>query len=373
MSADRPTHVRLQGVTKRLGTHLAVDDVSLDVPEGDFTTLLGPSGCGKTTTLRMLAGFYRPDAGDIFVRGVRVTDIPPHRRNTAMVFQEYALFPHMTVAENIGYGLRMRGVAVPDARRRIAAVVALVGLGGQEAKFPQQLSGGQQQRVAVARALVVEPEVLLLDEPLSNLDAKLRIRVRTELRALQQQLGKTTIYVTHDQEEALSISDRIAVMNNGRIVQVGTPREIYYRPADRFVADFVGLANFVPVRVVGAGRVRLGELEFEVTTGAAPGPATLVVRPEAVALSAARPAPDGRPALRGRVKTSAFLGGLARYWIEAMGTEWIVDVAAPGERLFTGEVHLALAPDRVHVLRDEGNPPAAPKGEPPAREGSIVG
>jgi ABC-type Fe3+/spermidine/putrescine transport system ATPase subunit len=366
VTGDRPAHVRLRGVTKRLGTHLAVDDVSLDVPEGDFTTLLGPSGCGKTTTLRIVAGFYRPDAGDVFVRDTRVTDIPPHRRNTAMVFQEYALFPHMTVAENIGYGLRMRGVPAAEARRRIAAVVALVGLEGQEAKFPQQLSGGQQQRVAVARALVVEPEVLLLDEPLSNLDAKLRVRVRTELRALQQQLGKTTLYVTHDQEEALSISDRIAVMNRGRIVQVGTPREIYYRPADRFVADFVGLANFVPVRVVAAGRVRMGDLEFEVP-GAAPGPATLVVRPEAVALSTGFPAEAGRPTFRGRVKATAFLGGLARYWIEAMGTEWVVDVAAPGERMYAGEVTLALAPDRVHVLRDEGKAAAAPNGEPTAR------
>jgi ABC-type Fe3+/spermidine/putrescine transport system ATPase subunit len=366
VSTDRRVHVRLRGVTKRLGTHLAADDVSLDVPEGSFTTLLGPSGCGKTTTLRIVAGFYRPDAGDVFIRDRRVTDIPPHRRNTAMVFQEYALFPHMTVAENIGYGLRMRGVPAADARRRIAAAVALVGLEGQEAKFPQQLSGGQQQRVAVARALVVEPEVLLLDEPLSNLDAKLRVRVRTELRALQQQLGKTTIYVTHDQEEALSISDRIAVMHRGRIVQVGTPREIYYRPADRFVADFVGLANFVPVQVGDGGRVRMGDLEFEVP-GATPGPATLVVRPEAVALSAAPPVEAGRPTFRGRVKTTAFLGGVARYWIEALGIEWVVDVAAPGERMYAGEVWLVLAPDRVHVLGDEGKAAPAPNGEPAAR------
>jgi ABC-type Fe3+/spermidine/putrescine transport system ATPase subunit len=304
----------------------------------------------------MIAGFYHPDAGDIFVRGTRVTDIPAHRRNTAMVFQEYALFPHMTVAENIGYGLRMRGVPAGDARRRIAAAVDVVGLAGQESKFPGQLSGGQQQRVAVARALVVEPEVLLMDEPLSNLDAKLRVRVRTELRALQQNLGKTTIYVTHDQEEALSISDLIAVMNHGRIIQLGQPLEIYYRPADRFVADFVGLANFVPVRVVGPGRVRVGELELPVTGATGSGDATLVIRPETIRL-ARGPLPDAnRPALRGHIKTRAFLGGLARYWVEAIGLEWVVDQPAPGEQMFAGEVYLTLTPERMHLLHDHERP-----------------
>ena len=343
-------HVRFLDVTKRLGTTLAVDRVSLDVPEGNFTTLLGPSGCGKTTTLRMVAGFYHPDAGEIYVRDVPVTDIPAHRRNTAMVFQEYALFPHMTVAENVGYGLRMRRVESAQARRRIGGVLDLVGLAGQESKFPHQLSGGQQQRVALARALVVEPEVLLLDEPLSNLDAKLRVRVRTEIRSLQQTLGKTTIYVTHDQEEALSISDRIAVMNQGRIVQVGTPQEIYYRPADRFVADFVGLANFAPVQVVAPGRVRLDEVVLPVESAVKPGPALLVVRPETVSLAVSAPTASGLPALRGRVKNVAFLGGLARYWVEAVGREWIVDHAAPGEQLLSGEVYLTLAPERMHVL-----------------------
>src|SRR3990172_1637916 len=241
---DQP-HVRLIEVTKRLGTHLAVDGVSLDVAEGTFMTLLGPSGCGKTTTLRMIAGFYSPDRGEIRIRDRVINDIPPHRRNTAMVFQEYALFPHMTVAENVGYGLRMRRVPRPEARRRVALVIELVGLSGQERKFPHQLSGGQQQRVALARALIVEPEVLLLDEPLSNLDAKLRVRVRTEIRELQQRLGKTTLYVTHDQEEALAISDQIAVMHNGRILQVGTPAEIYFHPANRFVSHFFVLANFI--------------------------------------------------------------------------------------------------------------------------------
>jgi ABC-type Fe3+/spermidine/putrescine transport system ATPase subunit len=360
-------HVRLSKVTKRLGATVAVDGVSLDVPEGHFMTLLGPSGCGKTTTLRMVAGFYHPDAGDIFVRDRRVTDLPPHRRNMAMVFQEYALFPHMTVRENVGYGLRMRKVDAAEARRRIAAVVELVGLPGQEDKFPMQLSGGQQQRVALARALVVEPEVLLLDEPLSNLDAKLRVRVRTEIRALQQTLGKTTIYVTHDQEEALSISDRIAVMNHGRIVQLGSPREIYYRPADRFVADFVGLANFAPVQVVGPDRVRLGDVVLAVPGATGSGKATLVVRPETLALTATPPPPDAnRPVLRGRVKTSAFLGVIARYWVEALGMEWIVDQPAPGEGMFSGEVSLVLSPDRMHVLSAD-RATASEQGEPPGR------
>ncbi len=343
-------HVRLQAVTKRLGATLAVDDVSLDVPEGGFTTLLGPSGCGKTTTLRMIAGFYIPDAGEILLRDRSVTTVPPHRRNMAMVFQEYALFPHMTVGENVGYGLRMRGVDAGERRRRAGAALELVGLSGQTGKFPNQLSGGQQQRVAVARALVAEPEVLLLDEPLSNLDAKLRVRVRTELRALQRRLGKTTIYVTHDQEEALSLSDQVAVMDRGRLVQVGTPHEIYYRPVDAFVADFVGIANFIPVAVIAPGRVRLGDLELPVPAASTPGPATLVVRPETIGLAAPDGEPVDRPALRGHVTTSAFLGAQARYWIRAHDMEWIVDQPSPGERVFSGEVSLVLTPDRIHVL-----------------------
>ncbi|MDR7554210.1 MAG: ABC transporter ATP-binding protein [Armatimonadota bacterium] len=350
-------HLRLERVTKRLGTTLAVDDVSLEVPEGSFTTLLGPSGCGKTTTLRIVAGFYRPDAGEVYLRGARITDVPAHRRQMAMVFQEYALFPHMTVAENVGYGLRMRRVSPGELTRRVTAALDLVGLAGLASKFPLQLSGGQQQRVALARALVVEPEVLLLDEPLSNLDAKLRVRVRTEIRALQQALGKTTIYVTHDQEEALSISDRIAVMHQGRIVQLGTPREIYYRPRDRFVADFVGLANFVTVEVVAPGRVRLDDQEFAVPGATGVGRATLVVRPETITLF---PQPPGagaeavRPVLRGRVRTAAFLGAVARYWIQAAGMEWIVDQPAPGERWYDGEVYLVLDPERTHVLPGDG-------------------
>ncbi|MGH2436493.1 MAG: ABC transporter ATP-binding protein [bacterium] len=350
-SGSGPAHVRLRNVTKRFGSAIAVNDVSFDVAQGSFTTLLGPSGCGKTTILRMVAGFYRPDAGDIFLRDVRVTDIPPHRRNTAMVFQEYALFPHMNMAENVGYGLRMRRVPSPEAGPRIAQVLELVGLSGHELKFPHQLSGGQQQRVALARALVVEPEVLLLDEPLSNLDAKLRVRVRTEIRQLQQQLRKTALYVTHDQEEALAISDRIAVMDRGRILQSGTPLEIYHRPANRFVADFVGLANFVDARVVAPGRVEARGVMLAITDGAPSGPVTLLLRPEAIRLHRQPPA-HAANVLGGRIAAASFLGTLARYWVDVNGMRWTIDVPSPGDQLLSGEVFVEIPPDRIHILKE---------------------
>jgi ABC-type Fe3+/spermidine/putrescine transport system ATPase subunit len=356
--------VRLVEVSKRFGPMMAVDHVSLHVAEGGFTTILGPSGCGKTTTLRMIAGFYPPDAGDVLIGGVRVNDLPPYRRQTAMVFQEYALFPHMTVFENVAYGLRMRHVPASDVRRRVAAALAMVGLSGVDGKFPARLSGGQQQRVALARALVVEPEVLLLDEPLSNLDAKLRVRVRTEIRQLQQQLGKTAIYVTHDQEEALAISDRIAVMEGGRIQQIGTPLEIYHHPANRFVADFVGLANFVEAERDGRGRVRVGTRTFAVPDGiVGSGPVTMVLRPEALRLHGTAPE-RGENVLRGRVRTASFLGTLARYWVEAEGLSWIVDVPSPGEAVLSGEVFVEVPRDRIHLLdeatRTESTAPAHP-------------
>jgi ABC-type Fe3+/spermidine/putrescine transport system ATPase subunit len=344
--------VRLVGVSKRFGPMTAVDHVSLHVPDGGFTTLLGPSGCGKTTTLRMIAGFYPPDDGDVLIGGTRVNDLPPYQRQTAMVFQEYALFPHMTVLENVAYGLRTRRVPVSEIRRRVRAALELVGLRDVDDKFPARLSGGQQQRVALARALVVEPEVLLLDEPLSNLDAKLRVRVRTEIRQLQQQLGKTAIYVTHDQEEALAISDRIAVMEGGRIQQIGTPIEIYHHPANRFVADFVGLANFVEAERTGPGAVRVGGRTFAVPDGTAgPGPVTMVLRPEALRLHRIPPE-GGENVLRGRVRTVSFLGTLARYWIDAEGLSWIVDVPSPGETVLHGEVFVEVPKERIHLLSE---------------------
>ncbi len=350
--------VRLVDVSKNFGAHAAVERVSLAVPDGCFFTLLGPSGGGKTTTLRIVAGFYPADRGDVYIGATRVNDLPPYRRHTAMVFQEYALFPHMTVGENVAYGLRMRRVAAPQIRQRVADALALVGLTGVDDAFPARLSGGQQQRVALARALVVEPEVLLLDEPLSSLDAKLRVRVRTELRGLQRQLGKTVLYVTHDQEEALAISDRIAVIASGRIQQVGTPVEIYHRPANRFVADFVGLANFIDAEVIGPRTVRAAGITMqtsdEVSSGpnGAPGRRVVVLRPEALHLHRERI--RGPNVLPGHVTASSFLGTLARYWVQAGGTTWLVDVPAPGEAvLLSGDIFLEVPRDGIHLLQSE--------------------
>src|SRR5215207_10181080 len=260
----RDVHIRLVGLSKRFGNNPpAVDNVSLDVPRGSFTTLLGPSGCGKTTTLRMIAGFYEPDAGDILIGDRRINDVPAHRRGTAMVFQDYALFPHMSVGENIGYGLKLAGVKGQERQTRVADTMGFLGLTGLDKRSPSQLSGGQQQRVALARALVMQPEVLLLDEPLSNLDAKLRVSIRDELTSIQRQLGITTIYVTHDQDEALAMSDWVAVMNAGKVEQWGPPWDIYYHPRTPFMADFVGTVNLVKGVVASAERdaahVRVGE------------------------------------------------------------------------------------------------------------------
>ncbi len=339
-------HLRLVDVSKRFGPVVAVDGVSLDIEEGHFFTLLGPSGCGKTTLLRIVAGFYRPDSGDVFLRDRRITDLAPQARGTVMVFQEYALFPHMTVEENVGYGLRIRRVPPAQARRRIAQVLELVGLAGLESKYPHELSGGQQQRVALARALVVEPEVLLLDEPLSNLDAKLRLRVREELRDLQRRLGQTTVYVTHDQEEALALSDVVAVMNAGRIEQVGTPVEIYRRPRNRFVADFIGEANLLPGSYE-EGHLRVGPYAFDFRQdGLAPGPVTVMVRPEAVRLAHEG---DGLP---GRVRSAFFLGAGVEYLVETPVGE--VSVAEPyrpgGEVVGDAEVRVRFDPAGVYLL-----------------------
>src|SRR5712692_6178658 len=241
--------VTIQGVVKRFGAVTAVDAVDLTVADGELFTLLGPSGCGKTTLLRLLAGFYQPDGGTIRFGDRVVNGLPPYERRIGMVFQNYALWPHMTVADNICYGLRLRKLPSAAVQARLQEGLRKVNLIGFEARYPGQLSGGQQQRVALARALVLNPDILLLDEPLSNLDAKIRIQVRAEIRRLQQELRITTIYVTHDQEEALSLSDRVAVMRDGRVLQVGAPKELYERPRTRFVADFVGTNNLVPGRV----------------------------------------------------------------------------------------------------------------------------
>ncbi|MEM3433994.1 MAG: ABC transporter ATP-binding protein, partial [Candidatus Methanomethyliaceae archaeon] len=234
------TDVRLESVTKRFGAVVAIDNLNLDVQPGELLTLLGPSGCGKTTVLRLIAGFYTPETGRVLIGGIEVTRVPANKRHTAMVFQSYALFPHMNVWHNIAYGLKIRKIKREEIVKKVNNMLELIGLCGLEKRFPHQLSGGQQQRVALARALVVEPKVLLLDEPLSNLDAKLRVETRGYIRQLQKSVGITSIYVTHDQAEALAISDRIAVLNSGRLQQLGAPEEIYRHPKNVFVAEFIG-------------------------------------------------------------------------------------------------------------------------------------
>ena len=352
-------HLRVSHVTKRFGGVLAVDDVSFDVPRGAFATLLGPSGCGKTTTLRMIAGFYDPDAGDIEIGGRRVNDLPAHRRGTAMVFQDYALFPHMTVRDNVAYGLRVAHVGSSDRQRRVDETLSFVGLTGLGDRWPSQLSGGQQQRVAVARALVIEPQVLLLDEPLSNLDAKLREQLRVELRIMQRRLGMTFIYVTHDQAEALSLSDWIAVMNKGKVEQAGAPWEIYYHPRTAFLADFVGAVNLVPATIadlaaetvtVTFGRHQAAVRRPSEVPLAAGQDVRLCVRPESLTIAAPAAGANG-VTLQGSIVRRAFLGDTMRYWVKVDDREWIVDQADPGgSAALDGPVSVSVRPDRVHLI-----------------------
>ncbi|TDI56006.1 MAG: ABC transporter ATP-binding protein [Alphaproteobacteria bacterium] len=283
--------VRFDVVTKAYGDVVAVDQVSMMIEPGKLTTLLGPSGCGKTTTLRLIAGLEMANNGQIFIGEQDVTKLPATDRDVAMVFQSYALFPHMTVGENVAYGLKVSGVKKAETRRRSQDALDLVGLADLGSRMPSELSGGQQQRVAVARALVLEPQVLLFDEPLSNLDAKLRRRVREEIREIQQNLGLTVVYVTHDQEEALAVSDRIVVMKNAVIAQIGTPRELYEAPADAFVADFIGEANILDCEIESVtgdmAQVRLGDIVMQLSAlNLGPGPAQLAIRPRRVALHA---------------------------------------------------------------------------------------
>ena len=313
--ASSPAPVQLERVTKRFaGGVTAVDALELEVRAGEFFSLLGPSGCGKTTTLRMIAGFEEPDEGTLRVGGRDLTHMPVHRRDMGMVFQSYALFPHRTVAENVGFGLRMRGVGKREIDERVAAALSLVALSGYETRKPAQLSGGQQQRVALARALVIRPAVLLCDEPLGALDRKLRQQMQVELKQLQRSLAVTLVFVTHDQEEALAMSDRIGIMNAGRLEQVGTPAEIYDRPATRFVASFIGEINFVE------GTFQAGR--FTETSGRAlPAPAsgrsgraTLALRPEKIALTDA-----GQGVLDGTILDASFLGDQVIYTVGGAG------------------------------------------------------
>jgi putative spermidine/putrescine transport system ATP-binding protein len=299
--------LELQALSKRYGDFHAVRGVSLDVADGEFLVLLGPSGCGKTTTLRMIAGFVTPSGGSIRIGGADVTALPPWKRNSGLVFQSYALFPHLTVAQNVAFGLEMRKLARDDIAARVAEALRLVRLGHLSERLPRQLSGGQQQRVALARALAIRPDVLLLDEPLSNLDAKLREEVRVEIRELQRQLGLTTVMVTHDQEEALTVADRLVVMSEGEVRQIGTQRDLYERPADRFVAGFVGRSTFLEGRVDAAGHfVTAGGLGLRCPPGARPGAAVMALRPERMALGLAPLGLDND--LPGTVEFVSYLG-----------------------------------------------------------------
>ena len=313
--------LQLNNLSKRYGDHVVVAGATLDVADGEFLVLLGPSGCGKTTTLRMIAGFVEPSGGSATIGAADVTYLPPWRRNTGMVFQSYALFPHMTAAENVGFGLEMRKVPKADIAARAKEVLRLVRLDQYAERYPRQLSGGQQQRVALARALAVRPDVLLLDEPLSNLDAKLREEVRIEIRELQRQLGLTTIMVTHDQEEALTVADRLVVMADGEIKQIGSQRDLYERPANRFVAGFVGRSTFLDGRVTAPGEFETaGGLRLQCRQDAIAGPASIALRPERLTLEAA--GLDNR--LPGQVEFVSYLGAVLELHVRLSPADRVV-------------------------------------------------
>ncbi|MGA9159600.1 MAG: ABC transporter ATP-binding protein [Actinomycetota bacterium] len=306
--------VVLVDLVKRFADVTAVAGINLSMPSGEFFSLLGPSGCGKTTTLRLIAGFERPDEGQILLDGVDMVQTPPHKRNVNTVFQNYALFPHLTVAENVAFGLRYKDVSKQDAKRKVADSLELVRLQGLERRRPSQLSGGQQQRVALARALILNPAVLLLDEPLGALDAKLRKALQIELKALQEEIGITFIYVTHDQEEALTMSDRLAVMSNGRVEQIGSPSDVYEEPTTSYVADFLGVSNLMDAHVTGGGAdgatVRLGEFDLVAAQGDVDtrGGVKMVIRPERVHLEPA--GTTGQNRVPGMVERVVYVGSI---------------------------------------------------------------
>ncbi|AJS59528.1 ABC transporter ATP-binding protein [Paenibacillus sp. IHBB 10380] len=349
----------LKNVNKVFGNNHVLKNINLQIERGKFITFLGPSGCGKTTLLRSIAGFYTVDEGEVWIDGKLVNDLPPYKRGTPMVFQEYALFPHMTVFDNIAYGLDIKKRPEEEVQQRVQAVMAQVKLTGLEERYPHEMSGGQQQRVAMARALVMNSPIILLDEPLSNLDAKLREEVRVELRSIQQELGLTVIYVTHDQLEALSMSDQIVVFNKGAIDQYGTPHEIYYEPRTQYVADFIGTTNFTEAVVVhaegGKATVRYGQAEEDTVTIPTDEKLSvgeeiiLSIRPESIRLNQ----PEiGEFNVIGAVKSSMFLGEKERYFLgDGSGKEWIVDAYDIGQKTFEGQVRMSAAADRIHIIK----------------------
>lgn len=344
--------LQLKQINKYFGRSHVIKDVNIDFEKGHFVTFLGPSGCGKTTLLRMVAGFYEPDDGEILLNGKRIERIPPYSRNTAMVFQEYALFPHMNVFDNVSYGLRVKNRPKEEIERRVKEALDLMQLKGMEDRFPNQMSGGQQQRVAVARALVMNPEVLLLDEPLSNLDAKLRESVRVELRDIQKKMGLSTIYVTHDQSEALSMSDMIVVLKGGVVHQTGSPQEIYFEPKTPFVADFIGMTNLLSVKGLGENTVSYGNDRIPTTKSVNAGQEyCLSIRPECLKL--VKEAVDGQVNVKVTIQNKMFLGEKIRYFVnDSLGKEWIIDIYDPGRTILEGEAYAAFPFEKAWLIED---------------------
>ncbi|MGC8787795.1 MAG: ABC transporter ATP-binding protein [Anaerolineae bacterium] len=346
-------YLELHQVGKKFGSTVAVQDFNLAVDKGEFISLLGPSGCGKTTTLRMIAGFEQPDHGQILLDGTDITGIPPNRRGVGMVFQAYALFPNLSVYGNIAFGLEVVRRPKQEIQERVREMLALVRLEGMEDRFPYQLSGGQQQRVALARALAIRPRVLLLDEPLSALDAVVRVALRGEIRRIQSELGITTVYVTHDQEEALSISDRVVVMNAGKIEQIGTPQEIYRKPRSLFVAAFIGTANQLHGELVATTQAScLGNLITVPETEAVQESVVVLVRPENIVLHTERPNIPGYNVLEGNVETLTFMGPVTRVTVNVNGERIVADVQAAEGASITHNQHvwLTFAPEACQVM-----------------------
>jgi spermidine/putrescine transport system ATP-binding protein len=383
-AASGDPSVRLERVTKRFGNLVAVDRLTLSISRGQFFTLLGPSGCGKTTTLRMVAGFEEPSEGRILLDGVDVAGLPPFRRSTNTVFQSYALFPHLSVEDNVAFGLRRKRVAGPEIERRVAEELELVGLTAEAKRKPRQLSGGQQQRVALARALINRPAVLLLDEPLGALDLKLRKGLQIELKRIQREVGITFLYVTHDQEEALTMSDQIAVMNHGVVEQLGSPEEVYERPSTTFVAGFIGVSNLMPGRVRKGGDRGEVELDAGVTVHAsvngfgAGQRCHAVVRPEKLRIrSAEDPGDDKLPSVEGIVESSLYLGTSTQIVVRLPDNVAMTVLVAntdedERQRLPGGgaRVRLSWTPDHMHVVRDSSVPEVA-QGELPTERAAA--
>ena len=347
-------HLVIQNLYKNFGKNEVLHDINLEIDKGLFTTFLGPSGCGKTTLLRTIAGFYEIEKGTISIGGNVINNIPTHLRNTTMVFQDYALFPHLSIKKNICYGLEIKKMEAKLIKQRLDKTISYLDIGNLLERFPSQLSGGQQQRVALARALVMEPEVLLLDEPLSNLDAKLRINIRAELRQLQKKLGITTVYVTHDQGEALALSDKIAVMNKGRILQYDSSQNIYFSPSDDFTASFIGTSNIIDGNVYYEAQTRIFEkngFKLEIQDRYSDGPGKLCIRPEMIEIVDKK---DIRKnVFKGNIVNNIFEGSTVRYWVEALGIQLIVDKYNPGyQTILDGDIFLYFDPEKLHIMQN---------------------